>query len=47
LVSGNTLIVLGCEEKLRRQSMSLVNYLQQDPPKLPFEIMNGREFFDG
>jgi hypothetical protein len=45
LVSGNTLIILGYEERLRRQSGSLTNYLKQVPPKLPFEMMNGRDFF--
>ena len=46
LASGNTLIVLGYEERLRRQSKDLKSYLQGPVPKLPLEIMNGRSFFD-
>ncbi|MDO9399829.1 MAG: hypothetical protein Q7T79_04070 [bacterium] len=45
LASGNTLIVLGCEEKLRRQSKNLKSYLNGHGPKLPLEIMNGKDFF--
>lgn len=45
LASGNTLLVLGHEEKLRRQSVSLKGYLDGQPPKLPLEVMNGMEFF--
>ena len=45
LASGNTLLVLGYEEKLRRQSSSLSDYLKGPVPKLPLEIMNGQDFF--
>lgn len=45
LASGNTLLVLGYEEKLRRQSKNLKSYLDGPVPKLPLEIMNGKEFF--
>ncbi|MFA6268519.1 MAG: hypothetical protein WCW13_05430 [archaeon] len=46
LASGNTLIVLGYEERLRRQSKDLKSYLNGPVPKLPLEIMNGKSFFD-
>ena len=46
LASGNTLIVLGYEERLRRQSKDLKSYLNGPVPKLPLEIMNGKAFFD-
>lgn len=46
LASGNTLLVLGYEEKLRRQSKDLKSYLKGPVPKLPLEIMNGKSFFD-
>ncbi len=45
IASGNTLIVLGYEEKIRRQSKDLKNYLRGPAPKLPLEIMNGKNFF--
>ncbi len=45
LASGNTLLVLGYEEKMRRQSKDLKSYLDGPPPKLPLEIMNGKDFF--
>ncbi len=45
LASGNTLLVLGYEEKLRRQSKNLKSYLSGPVPKLPLEIMNGKDFF--
>lgn len=45
LASGNTLIVLGYEEKLRRQSEDLNSYLAGPPPTLPLEVVNGRDFF--
>ncbi len=45
LASGNTLLVLGYEEKLRRQSKNLKSYLNGPIPKLPMEIMNGKDFF--
>lgn len=43
--SGNTLLVLGYEEKLRRQSNTLNSYLSGPPPQLPLEIVNGKDFF--
>lgn len=46
LASGNTLLVLGYEEKMRRQSKDLNGYLQGPPPKLPLEVYNGKNFFD-
>lgn len=46
LASGNTLLVLGSEEKLRRQSSNLKSYLEGPVPKLPLEIVNGLPFFD-
>lgn len=46
LASGNTLLVLGYEEKLRRQSKNLKDYLGGPVPKLPLEIMNGKDFFN-
>lgn len=45
LASGNTLLVLGYEEKLRRQSKDLKSYLSGPVPKLPLEIVNGKDFF--
>ncbi|MBP9691557.1 hypothetical protein KBD81_05770 [Candidatus Woesebacteria bacterium] len=45
LASGNTLLVLGYEEKLRRQSKDLKDYLGGPIPRLPLEIMNGMDFF--
>jgi len=44
LASGNTLLVLGYEEKLRRQSKSTKHYLKGQPPVLPLEIQNGMDF---
>lgn len=46
LASGTTLLVLGYEEKLRRQSRDLKGYLQGPPPNLPLEVYNGKIFFD-
>ncbi len=46
IASGNTLLVLGYEEKLRRQSESLQKYLGGQPPALPLEIVNSKNFFD-
>jgi hypothetical protein len=43
--SGNTLLILGAEEKLRRQSKDLKSYLDGPPPKLPLELVNGKDFF--
>lgn len=45
LASGNTLLVLGHEEKLRRQSKNLKDYLTGPRPDLPLEVMNGQDFF--
>lgn len=45
LASGNTLLVLGYEEKLRRQSKDLKSYLNGPSPRLPLEIMNEKDFF--
>lgn len=45
LASGNTLLVLGHEEKLRRQSKDLKSYLDGPVPKLPLEVVNGLDFF--
>lgn len=46
LASGNTLLVLGYEEKLRRQSKDLKSYLDGPVPVLPLEIVNGKDFFE-
>lgn len=46
LASGNTLIVLGYEERLRRQSKDLKSYLSGPVPKLPLEIVNEKKFFN-
>ncbi|MFH1838037.1 MAG: hypothetical protein ABH808_00860 [Candidatus Kuenenbacteria bacterium] len=46
LASGNTLLVLGYEEKTRRQSKDLKSYLKDSRPKLPLEIMNNKDFFE-
>lgn len=43
--SGNTLLVLGLEERLRRQSKSLQEYLEGNPPELPLDILNRKDFF--
>jgi hypothetical protein len=45
LGSGNTLLVLGHEEKLRRQSRTLQAYLAGNPPELPLEVLNRQNFF--
>lgn len=45
LASGNTLLVLWYEEKLRRQSKNLQDYLDWPVPKLPLEIVNWKNFF--
>ena len=42
--SWSTLLILWAEEKLRRQSISLENYLSWPVPKLPLEVVNGKEF---
>lgn len=46
LASGNTLLVLASEEKLRRQSKDLKDYLKGSSPKLPLELLNGKDFFN-
>ena len=46
IASGNTLLILGYEEKIRRQSKDLKEYLGGPAPKLPLEIMNGKDFFN-
>lgn len=46
LASGNTLLVLGHEEKLRRQSKNIQEYLNGPRPNLPLEVMNGQDFFN-
>lgn len=46
IVSGNTLMILGYEEKIRRQSKDLKGYLKGPAPKLPLELMNGKDFFE-
>lgn len=45
LASGNTLLILGYEEKLRRQLKDLKSYLNGPVRKLPLELMNGKDFF--
>jgi hypothetical protein len=42
--SWSTLLILWAEEKLRRQSNSLEDYLNWPVPKLPLEVVNGKEF---
>lgn len=44
--SGNTIMVLGYEEKARRQSKDIADYLNNNRPKLPFGICNDKQFFD-
>ena len=46
IASGNTHIVLGFEEKQRRQSTSDEEYLKNHPPLLPLEICNGKDFIE-
>ena len=45
IVSGNTLLILGYEEKIRRQSKNLKSYLDGPAPRLPLELMNEQDFF--
>lgn len=45
VVSWNSLLILWYEEKLRRQSKDLKSYLSGPAPRLPLEIMNGKDFF--
>lgn len=46
LASGSTLMILGYEEKLRRQSKDIKAYFQGPPPELPLEIINKQDFFE-
>ena len=46
LASWNTLLILWYEEKIRRQSKNLEDYLNWAVPKMPLEIVNWKEFFD-
>ncbi|MBU4246355.1 MAG: hypothetical protein ABIF85_03180 [Nanoarchaeota archaeon] len=44
MASGNTLLVLDYEEKLRRQSEDLKSYFNGPSPHLPLELLNGMDF---
>lgn len=44
LASGNTLLVLGHEERQRRQSINTTAYLKGDSPQLPLEICNNTPY---
>lgn len=44
--SGNTLLVLGYEEKLRRESHDLATYLKGSAPVLPFGLQLPEDFFN-
>jgi hypothetical protein len=46
LASGNTLFLIGYEEKLRRQSKNLKSFLDGPDPKLPLETMNEKTFLN-
>jgi len=46
IASGNTLLVLGYEEKLRRQAADLESYFNGPPPSLPLELLNRKNFFE-
>jgi hypothetical protein len=46
LASGSTLMILGYEEKLRRQAGDINAYFQGPPPELPLEIINKQDFFE-
>ncbi|MEI6499198.1 MAG: hypothetical protein WCO23_04495 [bacterium] len=46
IASGNTLLVLGYEEKLRRQATDLNAYFNGPPPALPLELLNRKNFFE-
>jgi len=46
LASGNTLLVLWYEEKMRRQSQNLQDYLDGPVPQLPLEVVNKKNFFE-
>ena len=43
--SGSTLLILGYEERLRRQAKNLQSYFQGSAPKLPFEMLIEEIFF--
>ena len=43
--SGSTLLILGYEERLRRQAKDLQSYFQGSAPKLPFEMLIEEIFF--
>lgn len=43
--SGSTLLILGYEERLRRQSKSLETYFSGPAPRLPFEMLIEEPFF--
>ncbi len=45
VASGNTLLVLGIEEKLRRKSKDLPSYLKGPAPKLPSGLQIQKNFF--
>lgn len=46
LASGSTLMILGYEEKLRRQSDNIQAYFDGPSPELPLEIINKGDFFE-
>jgi hypothetical protein len=43
--SGSTLLILGYEERIRRQSKDLESYFSGPAPRLPFEMIIEEEFF--
>ena len=43
--SGSTLLILGYEERIRRQSKNLEAYFAGPAPRLPFEMIIEEEFF--
>jgi len=45
VASGNTLLILGYEEKLRRQAPNLEAYFN-GPPAIPLELVNRQNFFE-
>jgi hypothetical protein len=45
LASGNTLLVLWYEERLRRSKRELKDYLHGESPMLPMEICNWQDYF--
>jgi hypothetical protein len=44
--SWSTLLILWAEEKLRRQSKNLKEYLEGPVPKMPLEVCNWLDFFE-